>query len=148
MCTHLRSRYHRSRESQLNNFPKNDSSAQPLSGLPKDYPFNADWEITPREFRRRREAGERIILIDCRTDAERELAKIADSIHAPMQSISQHIPALRAYEATPIVVHCHHGMRSLKVTEALRQAGFDDVRSLAGGIHLWSTDIDPSVPMY
>ena len=33
-------------------------------------------------------------------------------------------------------------------TEALRQAGFDDVRSLARGIHLWSTDIDPSVPMY
>ena len=37
---------------------------------------------------------------------------------------------------------------SLQVTAVLRQAGFDDVRSMAGGIHLWSLDIDPSVAVY
>jgi len=40
------------------------------------------------------------------------------------------------------------GASAAAATEALRQAGFDDVRSLARGIHLWSTDIAPSVPMY
>lgn len=117
-------------------------------GLPRGYPFNNDWEITPREFHRRRSLGEPIVLIDCRTTAERELARIEGSIHVPMQSLSQHIASLREHEAASIVVHCHQGMRSLKVTEALRQAGFDDVRSLAGGIHLWALDIDPTVPMY
>lgn len=117
-------------------------------GLPAGYPFNAEWEITPREFRRRRDAGEVIVLIDCRTSIERELASIAGSIHVPMQGLSQQLESLRQHEATPIVVHCHQGLRSLKVTEFLRLAGFDDVRSMAGGIHLWAADIDPTIPIY
>ena len=123
---------------------------QPLDqhGLPVGYPHNPDWEVTPREFVRRRGAGERIVLLDCRTPAERDLATIAGSIHVPMHDLGARIESLREHESTPIVVHCHHGARSLQVTAALRQAGFDDVRSLAGGIHLWSLDIDPSVPVY
>ena len=128
----------------MTNMP-NDSSKD---GLPHGYPFNSEWEITPRDFHRRRTAGEIIVLIDCRTITERELAQIAGSIHVPMQSLSQHIDSLREHETAAIVIHCHQGMRSLKVTQVLRQAGFDDVRSLAGGIHLWSIDIDPTVPMY
>lgn len=123
---------------------------QPLdhAGLPDGYPFNPDWEITPREYRRRRDAGEKILLVDCRTAAERDLATIAGAVHAPMHDLGRHVEALREFEALPVVVHCHHGARSLQVTAALRQAGFEDVRSMAGGIHLWSLDIDPSVPLY
>lgn len=123
---------------------------QPLDphGLPVGYPHNPDWEITPREFVRRRDAGEHMVLIDCRTPAERDLATIAGAVHVPMHDLGSRIESLREHESTPIVVHCHHGARSLQATAALRQAGFDDVRSLAGGIHLWSMDIDPSVPVY
>jgi rhodanese-related sulfurtransferase len=123
---------------------------QPLDerGLPQGYPFNADWEITPREFRARRDAGEAIVLVDCRTDAERDIARIEGTVHVPLHDFARHAQALRGREDAPIVVHCHHGARSLQATAALRQAGFDDVRSLAGGIHLWSMDIDPSVPVY
>ncbi len=121
---------------------------QTFAGLPAGYPFNREWEITPRECQRRRAAGESIILIDCRTTAERELASITGSIHVPMQSLSVHLDALREHETSPVVVYCHQGGRSLKVTAALRQAGFDDVRSLAGGIHLWAIDIDSTVPLY
>ena len=117
-------------------------------GLPIGYPFNPDWEITPRDFVQRRSAGEEIILVDCRTAAERDLARIADALHLPMHELTARLEGLRQFEAVPIVVHCHHGARSLQVTAALRQAGFDDVRSMAGGIHLWSLDVDPSVPVY
>jgi rhodanese-related sulfurtransferase len=34
------------------------------------------------------------------------------------------------------------------VTMALREAGFSDVRSMAGGINLWSQIIDTEVPTY
>jgi adenylyltransferase/sulfurtransferase len=30
----------------------------------------------------------------------------------------------------------------------LRQAGFDRAMNVAGGIHAWSNEIDPSVPKY
>lgn len=128
----------------LSNLPEQPNH----DGLPNGYPFNPQWEITPRELHRRRTSGDVIVLIDCRTLSEREIARIEHSIHVPMQSLSTHIDALREHETATIVVHCHHGVRSLKVTEALRQAGFENVRSMAGGIHLWSTDIDPRIPIY
>jgi monothiol glutaredoxin len=36
----------------------------------------------------------------------------------------------------------------MNVTLQLRAHGFTNVRSMAGGIDLWSVDIDPSVPRY
>lgn len=118
------------------------------NGLPPGYPFNADWEITPREYTRRTKAGEGIVLIDCRTKPERDLARIEGSIHVPMHELGARLAELREHESDPVVVHCHHGSRSLQVTASLREAGFENVRSLAGGIHLWSLDIDAQVPVY
>jgi rhodanese-related sulfurtransferase len=43
---------------------------------------------------------------------------------------------------------CHHGRRSLRAASILRNAGFTDVVSMAGGIDLWSIDIDPAVARY
>ena len=43
---------------------------------------------------------------------------------------------------------CHHGRRSLRASLALREVGFPDALSIAGGIDLWSRDIDSAVPRY
>ena len=48
----------------------------------------------------------------------------------------------------PLIVYCHHGMRSMNATRFLRGKGKEAVWSLAGGIDLWSTQIDPAVPRY
>jgi rhodanese-related sulfurtransferase len=45
-------------------------------------------------------------------------------------------------------VHCHHGGRSLRVTQFLRQRGFAQAQNMAGGIDAWSLRIDPTVPRY
>ena len=87
-------------------------------------------------------------LVDVRTLTEWRAGHIAGAIHVPMHELGARIEELRAHESAPVVVFCHHGARSLQVTAALRQAGFDDVRSMAGGIHLWSLDIDPTVAVY
>ena len=123
---------------------------QPLDqhGLPVGYPHNPDWEITPREYVRRRDAGERMVLIDCRTPAERDLASIAGAVHVPMHDLGSRIESLREHESTPIIVHCHHGMRSLRVARWLREQGFAGAQSMAGGIDAWSESIDPTIPRY
>ncbi|MBX3355057.1 MAG: rhodanese-like domain-containing protein [Phycisphaeraceae bacterium] len=118
------------------------------NGLPSGYPFQSEWEIAPRELKARIEGGEDLLLIDCRTAQERELASIAGSVHVPFQDVASHLEALREHEDRPIVIHCHQGGRSLRMTALLRREGFSNVRSMAGGIHLWSIDIDPSVPTY
>ncbi len=48
----------------------------------------------------------------------------------------------------PIVVYCHHGLRSLDAAAYLVGHGFQQVKSLAGGIDAWSTEVDPSVRRY
>jgi adenylyltransferase/sulfurtransferase len=39
-------------------------------------------------------------------------------------------------------------MRSMRAAAVVRAAGFGEVRSLAGGIHLWAVDIAPGMPTY
>jgi adenylyltransferase/sulfurtransferase len=48
----------------------------------------------------------------------------------------------------PILIHCHHGGRSMQATQWLRRNGNDRVANVAGGIDAWSQAIDPSVPRY
>jgi len=48
----------------------------------------------------------------------------------------------------PLIVFCHHGVRSLSVVDWLRRQGVENCQSMAGGIDAWSTMIDASVPRY
>jgi adenylyltransferase/sulfurtransferase len=43
---------------------------------------------------------------------------------------------------------CHHGGRSLKVTEYLRAQGYTAVSNVAGGIDAWAEHIDPALRRY
>ena len=56
--------------------------------------------------------------------------------------------ALESHKNDPVVVHCKSGGRSLQVTQLLRQQGFKNVKSMAGGISLWNKDINPGGPQY
>lgn len=139
--------------------PTNPPVSLDARGLPKGYPFKPDWEITPRDVRERMRAGGAggagggggLILLDCRRPDEWEAARIEGAVLIPMQEIEQRADELENDDGgrdRPIVVHCHHGVRSLRVTAALRALGFTDVRSMAGGIDLWSMDVDTRVPRY
>ncbi|MBV8580868.1 MAG: sulfurtransferase, partial [Candidatus Eremiobacteraeota bacterium] len=48
----------------------------------------------------------------------------------------------------PIVVMCHHGGRSARVTQFLEANGYANAVNLDGGIDAWSESIDPTVPRY
>lgn len=48
----------------------------------------------------------------------------------------------------PVAVLCHHGGRSMQVAAFLMQQGFSHVANISGGIHAWSTQVDPAVPTY
>ena len=85
-------------------------------------------------------------LIDVRTDEEYQTAKIKDAILVNTQEAMD--PILAWPKETPIIVHCHHGFRSMQACGYLQSKGFTNVMNLAGGIDAWSTDVDPSVPQY
>ena len=47
-----------------------------------------------------------------------------------------------------LLIHCHSGMRSMRVTEYLRAQGFPAVSNVGGGIAAWATRIDPGMARY
>lgn len=93
-------------------------------------------------------AGTGVLLLDCRTAEEHAIARIEGSVLIPMQEIAERLAELEPWRDKPIIVHCHHGVRSLRVTHFLRDKGFSQSQSMKGGIDAWSVEVDPSVPRY
>jgi len=97
---------------------------------------------------RRTPPSDALLLLDCRTHEEHATARIAGSLLIPMQELPERLAEIEAWRNQPVVVHCHHGVRSLRVATWLRDKGFAQVQSMQGGIDAWSADVDPSVPRY
>ncbi len=74
--------------------------------------------------------------------------KIDGAELVPLQQWSAHLESLESSKDEPVVVFCHHGGRSLQLTMLLRQQGFGNVRSMAGGIDLWAIDVQPGMLRY
>jgi rhodanese-related sulfurtransferase len=89
-----------------------------------------------------------IAMIDCREQSEWETARIEGAVLMPMSQWMQSIDQLTAFEGKRVVVHCHHGGRSLRVTHWLRENGFPDAQNMTGGINEWSQVVDSQVPRY
>lgn len=104
-------------------------------------------EILPRDLFRDLENGRSLVLLDVRQPWENQLARLVGSLHIPLNEL----PA-RAKEVLsrpePVVVYCHHGVRSLSAAAFLERLGAENVVSLAGGIDAWSCEIDPAIPRY
>jgi rhodanese-related sulfurtransferase len=96
----------------------------------------------------RLDAGDPLVLLDCRERDEYELVRIAAATLVPMSELPQRVGELDALRTAEVVVYCHHGVRSRRVANWLRSQGFARVQSLAGGIDRWSQEIDSALPRY
>jgi rhodanese-related sulfurtransferase len=105
-----------------------------------------DFEITPEVVKAQLAGAGRPVLLDVREPWEFETARIEGSKNIPMGDVPMRVQELDPDEH--IIVVCHHGVRSLSVTNWLRQQGFENVQSMRGGIDRWSRTVDPKVPVY
>ena len=80
-----------------------------------------------------------------RTPQEREIARIEGSTLLDMPARDR---ILALERDTPLVFHCHHGVRSQQAAEYFLAQGFTRVANLRGGIDAWSVEVDPTVPRY
>lgn len=105
-------------------------------------------EVDCRHVKGKIDAGEKFLLLDCREKTEYDTVKIPQAVLIPMSEIQDRVGELTAYQDLPLIVHCHHGGRSLRVANWLRGNGYPQAQSLAGGIDDWAIEIDPSLPRY
>ncbi len=110
-----------------------------------------EFEIDAVGLNALRVSAQPLRLVDCREDDEFAFNRIEGAESIPLSKFAELAPAAligEQAEQTPVVIYCHHGMRSLQATHFLRQRGVEKVWSLAGGIDAWSLEIDPQVPRY
>jgi rhodanese-related sulfurtransferase len=92
------------------------------------------------------ERDEAHVLLDVREAEELEICGLAGALHIPMQEIPARLAELPV--EGPLVVICHHGMRSMHVVNFLRDAGRDNAINLDGGIDAWARQIDATMARY
>ncbi|QEY26893.1 rhodanese-like domain-containing protein [Neisseria zalophi] len=103
-------------------------------------------QLTPLELQQWLAEGKPLTLLDVRTDEEVAICTLPGYVHIPMNMIP--IRHNELPDDAPIVVYCHHGIRSLNTAMYLAEAGFESLYNLQGGIDAWSLQVDSSVPRY
>ena len=104
--------------------------------------------ISAVELNALRAGGGPLTLIDVRQPEEDAFARIEGGVLIPLMELPVRLGEIQPADGTPVVVYCHHGVRSLKAAYFLAQSGVENVASLDGGIEAWSLTVDPGVPRY
>lgn len=86
------------------------------------------------------------VLLDVREPDEYAVCRIEGSRLIPMNTVPTRLAEIPS--DAWVLVQCHHGGRSMRVTQFLRSKGFARVTNLQGGIDAWSLKVDPKVPRY
>ena len=107
---------------------------------------DAAMQIEPRELSDRIASGEEVYLLDVRTREEWEAVRLTDS-HLFTQDLMQEILAKES-RTDLFVIYDHTGVRSMDAAAFFQGHGFENVKSLRGGIDAWSAEVDPKLPRY
>ncbi len=103
-------------------------------------------EISPTELNAKILNQDELVILDVREPHEFDICRIPKSKLIPLAEVEKRVAELD--RGSEIVVHCRSGARSAKAVKFLREAGFEKVKNLKGGILAWSDEVDPSVPKY
>jgi len=102
-------------------------------------------QLSVKELKRRRDAGEDVFVLDVREPYEYQIANIGGTL-IPQNDVPQRLAEIDRNRE--IVVQCRSGQRSQRIAEFLQQAGYQKVSNLAGGILVWADEIDPKMQKY
>tara|TARA_Y100000739_G_scaffold45489_2_gene35091 strand:- start:26 stop:1186 length:1161 start_codon:yes stop_codon:yes gene_type:complete len=106
-------------------------------------------EISPLEYVNKVKNGWKPFFLDVRREEEEKIVTLPNTnlriSHTEVPSRLQEIP-----NDQDIVIYCRSGARSAMVANFLKMSGdySMEVYNLSGGIHLWSSTVDSSIPRY
>ena len=121
-----------------------ESLKLPMSNEPAELPL----EIDVASVVGLRQSQADFLFLDCREADERALVKIDGTEFIPMGEVPGRLAELVPHQNRRVVIHCHHGGRSLRLARWLRQQGFSQAQSMRGGVDSWAIEVDPNLPRY
>lgn len=78
------------------------------------------------------------VLLDVRTNAERERKSIKGSLHIPLHELGRRMEELEKHKSKEIICYCQSGSRSFSAAARLKKFGFT-VANMNGGISEWNS---------
>ena len=102
-------------------------------------------QISVKELKQRIDSGENLQIIDVREPFEYAIANIGGKL-IPLNDVPSRLGEID--RDREVILQCKAGGRSQKAAEFLKQAGFERVTNVAGGILAWVDQIDPTMAKY
>ncbi|SFQ19789.1 rhodanese-like domain-containing protein [Hymenobacter arizonensis] len=104
-------------------------------------------EISAEELHHRLQAGDDLQLVDVRQPEEFDYCHLPGSMLLPLDEVPRRADEIRA--DGPVVLICHHGVRSAQALGYLRhRLGRTNLLNLRGGVAAWAAQVDPAFPRY
>ena len=106
---------------------------------------NAD-QVSAQWLREALQNGKQIRLIDVRESHEWDICRLKGAEHHPVSKIQTESFSKDFGEI--IVFYCHRGLRSQRTLGFFQDLGYENCRSLIGGIDAWAEAIEPEMARY
>ena|SRR5690349_358812 len=103
-------------------------------------------QIEPQELATRLTNGANVHLLDIRTREEFDAVKLARAHFFTQDSMQEILNQWPRKDL--LVIYDHQGTRSLDAAAYFQGQGFENVKSLRGGIDAWSQEVDATLPRY
>ena len=97
-------------------------------------------EVSPREVKAMQERGDDFTLLDVRDQNEVNLGKVPGAIHISRGTLEGKVEAAIPRDAN-VVIYCAGGNRSALAAVTMKEMGYTNVSSMAGGFRDWSNEI-------
>jgi len=94
-------------------------------------------EISAEEVEEARKGDAPYVLIDVREDREFAVDSCAGAVHIGKGILERDVEGAFPDTAQTLVLYCGGGFRSALAADSLRDMGYSDARSMAGGIRAW-----------
>ena len=103
-------------------------------------------QIEPRELANLLAAGDQVQLLDIRTREEFDAVKLPDAQLFTQELMQEGLSKWSRQKL--LVIYDHKGERSMDAAAYYQGHGFENIKSLRGGIDAWSAEVDPTLPRY
>jgi sulfur-carrier protein adenylyltransferase/sulfurtransferase len=94
-------------------------------------------EVTPEQVRDMQDRNETVVYLDVRESNEWNLGRLPQAVHLPRGNLESKVEGM-IDRAQKVVIYCARGNRSALAALTMKQMGYEDVASMAGGIQGWA----------
>lgn len=85
------------------------------------------------------------VFVDLRDAKAFQQGHIVDALHLPLAKIEERRGELEKYREKPLILVCNMGQHAGTASRQLKEAGFEKVYKMAGGMMEWSREQLPTV---